>query len=195
MSWVVFDYGEVISERTGALPAMAERLGVPRARFEPAYWAHRDAYDRGASDTRYWEAVADTVGVTVDAAAVAELTERDIDGWSRHDLGCRALLDALADDGTALALLSNAPASFAAHTRRQPWLSRFHETLFSADLGVAKPDREIFDRLVERLGADPADCVFFDDRAANVDAARRVGLDAHLWRGADHARTLLRTRR
>jgi putative hydrolase of the HAD superfamily len=28
MRWVVFDYGEVISEPTGALPALAALLGV-----------------------------------------------------------------------------------------------------------------------------------------------------------------------
>ena len=46
--------------------------------------------------------------------------------------------------------------------------------------------------LVERLGCAPGDCLFFDDRQANVDAARAAGLRAELWPGADAAVSLLR---
>ncbi|WP_020628579.1 HAD family hydrolase [Saccharomonospora halophila] len=193
LSWVVFDYGEVLSERTAALPELAGLLGVPQARFESAYWAHREAYDRGATDHAYWQAVADTVGTEVDAATTERLTRTDIAGWSRLAPGTPDLLAALERDGHRLALLSNAPAAFAAHTRRQPWLRRFSEVLFSAETGVAKPDPEIFDLLLDRLGADGGECLFVDDREVNVHAARTAGLNAHLWPGTTDALPLIRS--
>lgn len=72
---VVFDLGEVLTRPRG-LSGLEERLaallGVEEAAFAQAYWAHRDAYDLGSSDTAYWSAVAGALGVplrrgTVDA--------------------------------------------------------------------------------------------------------------------------------
>lgn len=41
--------------------------------------------------------------------------------------------------------------------------------------GVAKPDRRIFELLVERFEVAPGRAVFVDDKAANVEAARDIG--------------------
>ncbi|CAM3081338.1 HAD family phosphatase [Saccharomonospora xinjiangensis] len=191
MTWVVFDYGEVLCTRTVALPKLAARLGVASEDFEPAYWAHRDAYDRGCSDEAYWSAVAGSAGAKLDTEAVRDLTRLDIEGWSRIDAGSMRLLGELAGSGARLALLSNAPTSFARFAEREPWARHFRVRVFSADVRCAKPDRQIFDLLTSRLGAEAGRCVFFDDRAANVDGARAAGLAAHLWQGAEHARQVL----
>ncbi|MBB3662982.1 putative hydrolase of the HAD superfamily [Prauserella sediminis] len=189
--WVVFDYGEVLCRRTTALPELAGRLDVPPATFEPAYWAHRDPYDRGASDVAYWQAVADTVDTAVDVQAVHELTAIDARGWSQLDPDAERLVEALAESGRRLAVLSNAPASFARHAEQQPWTRHFEQLIFSGDVGMAKPDAEIYRLLVQRLGCAPGDCLFFDDRRRNVDAARMAGLRAEVWPGAEIAKSML----
>ncbi|HEY8374174.1 MAG TPA: HAD family phosphatase [Pseudonocardiaceae bacterium] len=193
--WVVFDYGEVISRRTDALPELAARYGVPVDRFESAYWARRDAYDRGQPDLDYWRGVATELGLpaaeVVDETTAAELTERDVRGWLELDPGTTTLLDELTAAGVPLALLSNAPASFARAVERQPWARYFAHLVFSGDLGVAKPDAKIFTELVHRLDARPEECLFLDDRRPNVDGARAAGLQAELWSGADAARARL----
>ncbi|GAA1195366.1 HAD family hydrolase [Prauserella alba] len=189
--WVVFDYGEVLCHRTTALPELAGRLDVPPATFEPAYWAHRDPYDRGADDVAYWQAVADTVDTEVDAQTVRELTEIDARGWSQLVPGSEQLVEALAESGRRLAVLSNAPASFARHAEGQPWARHFEQLIFSGDVGMAKPDAEIYRLLVQRLDCAPGDCLFFDDRRVNVEAARTAGVHAELWPGAEVAKSML----
>lgn len=188
-NWVVFDYGEVICGRTNAMPDLAATMGVATAEFEQHYWARRDLYDRGAPDLDYWRAVGKGLGVDVDKSTSDTLTEIDIAGWSRIEPASLELLGALDEAGTALALLSNAPASFARFAEKQDWAGYFRVRLFSGDIGVAKPDPEIFRQLLSRLGAAAADCLFFDDHQSNVDGARAIGLRAHLWRGADAARS------
>ena len=183
MHWVVFDYGEVIVARTTALPDLANRLGVPLGEFEEAYWAHRDDYDRGATDLEYWQAIGGQLGVTVDAGFAEELAGVDVEGWGRTDPAVIELLEALDEAGAALALLSNASSSFGRWVEKQPWTRHFRHMLFSGDLGVMKPDRRIFELLVERLGAEPGDCLFFDDRQSNVDGAIAAGLRAYRWTG------------
>lgn len=192
MSWVVFDYGEVICRRTTALPELAARLGVEQTAFEPAYWSLRDPYDRGSSDLEYWQAVGEALGVAVDQSTADALTEIDVAGWSHTEPATVGLLEKLANNKVSLALLSNASVSFARYAEQQPWTRHFNVLLFSGDFGVAKPDPAIYTALLSRLGVAAADCVFFDDRQSNVDGAKAMGLRAHPWHGVDDARTHLR---
>ncbi|WP_226344793.1 HAD family hydrolase [Agilicoccus flavus] len=66
---------------------------------------------------------------------------------------------------------------------------------YSCDLGHAKPDPEYFRAILARLDAGPDGVVFVDDRVDNVEAARSVGLDAHVHdpsTGAEGLRGVLR---
>ena len=62
-----------------------------------------------------------------------------------------------------------------------PFLDGFDELVLSGDVGLVKPDREIFDLLVSRRGIDPGRAVFIDDVADNIAAARRVGFRGILF--------------
>ena len=64
----------------------------------------------------------------------------------------------------------------------------------SAEFGVGKPDPEIFLRSAERLGLSPAEILFIDDKAANAEAARRVGMDALHYAGPQALRASLQAR-
>ncbi len=54
---------------------------------------------------------------------------------------------------------------------------------FSDEIGLVKPDREIFDFVVRDLAVSPQRIAFFDDTMVNVEAAREVGLSAYLADG------------
>jgi putative hydrolase of the HAD superfamily len=54
----------------------------------------------------------------------------------------------------------------------------FDVIVFSAEEGLKKPDSEIYLRTLERLGVDPQEAIFVDDRLPNVAGARQVGLHA-----------------
>ncbi len=188
MRWIVFDYGEVISKRTAALAELAEILGADPTAFETTYWAHREAYDRGMPDIDYWSAVA---GKALDEPTSAQLTKIDTTGWLTVE---QSTLDLIADikaAGHGLALLSNAPSAFGRLVEVEAWSTQFAHLIFSGDLKIAKPDPEMWATLLERLGAQPQDCVFFDDRQVNIDGAAAAGIDAQLWVSAAKAREYL----
>ncbi|HEY9218153.1 MAG TPA: HAD-IA family hydrolase [Phenylobacterium sp.] len=58
---------------------------------------------------------------------------------------------------------------------------RFERLFFSCRMGVGKPDPAYFEMAVAELPFAPAEIAFFDDKAANVEAAARVGLVARLF--------------
>lgn len=64
--------------------------------------------------------------------------------------------------------------------------AHFDEIVYSAALGVCKPDRVFFTNAQARMGVLAAQTILFvDDTAANVDAARACGWRAILYRGPE----------
>jgi HAD superfamily hydrolase (TIGR01549 family) len=60
---------------------------------------------------------------------------------------------------------------------------RFDIFLSSAVEGVCKPDRVIYLRACEKLGSQPQDCLFMDDREENILGAQQVGMQTIYWSG------------
>jgi putative hydrolase of the HAD superfamily len=61
----------------------------------------------------------------------------------------------------------------------------FDGVVISGDVGMHKPQPEIFLLGAERAGVAPEDCVFVDDLRENCDGAEAVGMTAILHRGAE----------
>jgi len=61
----------------------------------------------------------------------------------------------------------------------------FDGVVISGEVGLYKPQPEIFELGAERIGLAPRDCVFVDDLAENCEGAEAVGMTAVLHRGAD----------
>jgi putative hydrolase of the HAD superfamily len=60
----------------------------------------------------------------------------------------------------------------------------FDGVVISGDVGMHKPQPEIFLLGAERAGVAPEDCVFVDDLRENCEGAESVGMTAILHRGA-----------
>jgi putative hydrolase of the HAD superfamily len=64
----------------------------------------------------------------------------------------------------------------------------FEVVVDSGFVGCRKPDREIYDLTLERLGGiAPGECLFIDDTDVNCDAARALGMSAVHYRDNDQA--------
>jgi HAD superfamily hydrolase (TIGR01509 family) len=79
-----------------------------------------------------------------------------------------------------IALLSNAYwETRASLLRRFPkFFDMFDITVFSAEVGLVKPDARIYQLTLEKLGITPEEAVFVDDFVENVAGAQAVGMKA-----------------
>jgi 2-haloacid dehalogenase len=106
--------------------------------------------------------------------------------------GTVAVLEELRDRGTRLLALSNWSAeTFPVARDRFPFLAWFEGIVISGEERAIKPEPAIFIALVERYGVEPADAVFVDDTAANVEAAGRLGFRTIRFRDPDDLRRRL----
>lgn len=193
---VVFDYGEVISREPTVADraALVERAGVAAEPFWVAYWAHRDGLDRGTTTiAEYWHAVARDTGVEFSATDVHELWAIDHRGWLSVDPGTLGVLHALASGGTRLALLSNAGADFVGWLRHGSFAPLFERVFVSGELQLVKPDPAIYEHVIAELGIEASDFLFVDNKSENVEGARAVGGDGHVFTDAASLESWLRS--
>ena len=179
MTWVMFDYGGVVShpptQQDLALLAGVAGGGVPA--FSDVYWEWRRAYDLAELDvTGYWRQVGRSLGRSYREAEVAELARLDCASWLRLQAGTVMLIEDLAAAGRPLALLSNAPDQLADAIRALPIAAHFGQLIFSCQLKLAKPDPRCYSDALARLGASADEVIFIDDRTENVAAAAALGL-------------------
>lgn len=88
-------------------------------------------------------------------------------------------------------IASNQQAGRAQHmSERLGYKALFVEEFYSCRLGLAKPDVAYFNRVLELLGHPSQRVLFIDDRAENVDAAKRAGLAAVVYSGESGAEVL-----
>lgn len=177
---VLFDMDDVLCDydRPARIAHLAAMAGCAPEHVDAAIFAsgHEALGDSGALDS---------------AAYLAGFGERlgydlSLEEWvtaRRAGTACRpAMLDLVRRLTVRAAVLTNNSRLVTDHIDRiAPELpALFPGRLFaSAGLGAAKPDAACFDRCLDALGATPAETLFIDDLAENVDGARRAGLRAH----------------
>jgi len=129
------------------------------------YFETRDMADRLEAFVAYWF----EKDCVIDRAVLAQA-----DAWRQRTGGrCFAA--------------SNQEHHRVAYLRDQAGLgAHFDEIVYSAALGVCKPDRVFFTSAQTRMGVTAAQAILFvDDKAENVDAARACGWRAMLYRGPE----------
>jgi putative hydrolase of the HAD superfamily len=190
---IVFDLFGVIALRKTpeARRRIEEIAGVDPAAFWAAYWGLREPYDEGQPGADYWAAVAGRLGVRFTGETVRALIDADL--VLDVDAAMVDLVGELAAEGHVLGLLSNTIEDLVPvfEARHGWWLAHFAARTYSCEIGVAKPDRRAYEIAAARLGAEPGDCLFVDDREANVLAAREAGMRAEVFRSRDQVRELI----
>jgi HAD superfamily hydrolase (TIGR01509 family) len=87
--------------------------------------------------------------------------------------------------------LSNTNALHWSRVSGWPLLRHFDHTFLSFDVGMVKPDPEIFEHVANTVGTVPGHILFLDDNVVNVEGALAAGFQAAHVQGVDEARRAL----
>jgi epoxide hydrolase-like predicted phosphatase len=191
---VVFDVGGVLCpspvdefgkvDREYGLPARTVesfvRGGTDWAQLETGRLTIREFYERCTAT------IAADHGVSVPHERLEAMLDACMGDSMRPTM--RALVQELKAEGYKTALLTNI------YAERRTWLrSLFAEGVIdvycdSSEVGMRKPEPQIYQRLLELLDLPAEAVVFLDDFEENVAAAREAGIAAIRFEDADQAR-------
>ena len=97
--------------------------------------------------------------------------------------GIEELLYDLKDRGFRLFVLSNSCMHWRSFWGEIRGHELFEDVLISAEVGLVKPQPEIFRMACERFGISESESVFIDDTPINAEAAYYVGMQAVVFHG------------
>lgn len=191
ISCILFDVGGVLVALDG-VPPMAKLLGL-----EPEHEELHELWLASPSviahETGKISAEAFAVGVVSDLnlPTTAENFLLNFCDWPTGLLpGALQLLEEVPDT-YQIAALSNTSAIHWEKIRKMGIVDHFHKTYLSHQIGCLKPSAEAFLAAVEGMRISPSEILFLDDGLRNIDAASKLGMQAHLARGPGEARCVL----
>lgn len=107
------------------------------------------------------------------------------------DAQVRAALAEVREAGARVALMSNATTRLEDELEVLGLAGEFDAVVSSARLGVAKPEPAVYFAAAQLVETDVARCLFVDDTAINVEVAQAVGMQGHVFDGAEGLRAAL----
>lgn len=181
---VAFDYGGVLTMAPyRGLGAVEEALGLPATTLSRPLQhgtplAEAELGRRGVAECflEWMTEVQDATGVVIDPAVLFGA----LGGATEPNGDTLDLVDRLAGR-YRLAILTNNFREIAEHWRDQVPIERFELVIDSHLVGLRKPDRAIYDLLLEQLDLEPEQVVFVDDTEPNVEGAAAAGIHAILF--------------
>lgn len=183
---VVFDFGQVLvyfqpSYMVGAYVSDEEdKALIEEVVFDRLYWDRLDSGD--ISDEEVVSAIKTRL-----PERLWDVSEKIYYSWIYNIPeieGMSELIDRIKNRyNVKVYLLSNISNYFASHSEEIPILKKLDGCVFSAPIGIVKPNREIFEHLCKAYKLSPEETLFIDDRADNIEGAIRCGLKGYIFDG------------
>lgn len=191
---VLFDlYGTLVGEFLGddwdrLLGEMAEQLGVPRGEFRNQWGAtaiERQTGRMGSVEDNL-RAICERLGRMPSKERIARAMALRMDMYARYFRprpGAEETLRETKQRGYSVALISMCAPDTPPLWRASPLARHVDVEVFSCEVGLRKPDPEIYLHATERLGVEPADCLYVGDGAyGELTGAAGLGMHAVLIR-------------
>ena len=186
---IIFDFGKVLVDfdpyyMTKQYFNNEEEIKlVSNIIFDRLYW---DKLDKGGiTDAEIKNDVKQRLPVNlIDNAFLA------YDNWYRNlpeINGMREIVTELKSKGYKLYLLSNISKQFVENYAKVESIVSLFELfdglVFSGPIEMVKPNKDIFEYLLNKFSINAEESVFIDDNVSNINGAKKVGINTYLFDG------------
>ncbi len=98
------------------------------------------------------------------------------------------------EENYRLAVLSNSDALNSLNYTKRGWYKYFNVLILSHELGIVKPQKEIYEIAVKKLKVEPEECLFIDDQRDCLKPARKMGMATILFKSVSQLKKELQER-
>jgi epoxide hydrolase-like predicted phosphatase len=117
-----------------------------------------------------------------------EELQKEVDANLKFNIPLAEVIRKLRTNGFKIVLLSNAGNDFfqrKVYVDFPEFKSLFDEIIISSTVQMVKPDRNIYEYTLKKIGSKPEESIFIDDRKINVDAAEDLGIRGYVYTDVD----------
>ena len=159
---------------------LAETIGVEPERFWDAWLTGHHLPNRNTGPMAdHLRALFAELGIEHDVDDVLAMRRERTKAVLTPRPDALPTLEELRQRGRLLGMISVCTEDVPQVWDETPLGREFDATVFSCDVGVSKPDPRIYKIACERLGVEPAECLFVGDGANDeLPGAERVGMTA-----------------
>jgi putative hydrolase of the HAD superfamily len=163
---IIFDFFDVF--RTDGFNRWLHKYGYSH---EGKFLEITQVHDRGGySEREFFQALADAAGQTY------EQVERELESGNELNTELVEYANEL-KKSYKIALLSNSASKYLRDELKKYDIEKlFDLILISSEVGLIKPEPEIFRYIMGQLAVDAEECVFIDDNMRHVNAAASIGI-------------------
>lgn len=179
---VILDFGGVIvhPQKKNFVDNINKILNRSPSDFMDVYRGNRTNYDNGRNTgVEYWSNILRHIGYPINKHKIEALIVEDIKSWTEINPELIQFISDVRKRVHNLSIISNMPEDILDYIRNNfQWLDYFDEHIWSCEVGVVKPNPGIYEHCLDKIGIPAHECLFVDDSIANVEAAKRCGLNA-----------------
>ncbi len=181
---IIFDWGGVLCDETalGLISYFSQALKVDPKPLVRAFRPFLPAFQKGEiSEDALWQGMC--AALKIERPYNQSLWGEALRAIYVPKKEIFALASGLKEKGYMVGLLSNAEMAAMAFFHEQGY-AMFDATVFSCAEGTRKPEQRIYEIVLARLGVEPHEAIFIDDRADFLAGAQRLGIHTILFK--DH---------
>jgi putative hydrolase of the HAD superfamily len=190
----IFDMGGVVAHNAAIVGAIAAHLGISEDEFfrgtgsdpaashtSPYHLGDISAIMRGEIDSaQFWNNFTRRTGIAVPGDPWYDFF------YPALDKGTTAIIAGLRSRGCRVVCGTNTLEAHYRKHREQGDYSVFDTVYASHLMGLIKPDPAFWRFILEKEQRRPEEAFFVDDLEENIRAAKTLGLNAHLFDGAEN---------
>lgn len=160
-------------------------LGVTKTKAEEVFFGDKmnKEYKLGKlTDDEFWTWALKKWGLDI---SVKDVTDLMIKGYAVDSEVEEVVRKVRRNGYKTLICSNNFPSRIKRLQDRFNFLNDFDIAVYSYEVGIAKPDKRIFQELVNQSGVEPKEIIFADDDNEKISGAIEVGIQAFLYEGFD----------
>lgn len=188
ISVVAFDLGHVVLDAD--IPTQIKKMGITEPWESIAQWNVHWEFETGKLSTEdFFKQVKSKFNLSCDEEHLRKSWDAILLGYVP---GMKEVLNELSKNVRIVAITNtNAPHFNAFHTT--PGFENFEKIFASHLVGFRKPDKEIYQYVLNDLKIPAQEMIFFDDLKVNIEMASSLGIRAYqCYRSAETVRKTLR---
>lgn len=188
---IVFDFNGVIFGNPSFEfdRKISKIIGVSVDDFKKIYRQHNNSYNIGLTSLeKLWSDILTDFNKVSILPEVLEL----VNSPRLINQNVISIIKNLKEKGYRLGIFSNFTKSGAQLIKNNSLITSLFDTIvISAEIALAKPNRDAYEYLISKLNLSPQEILFIDDSQINIEAAERVGIKSIIFKNSSNLQSEL----